>query len=300
MKLKYSLDDMRLFCQVARLGSYTQAAAKLNMPLSTLSRRIHHLEQTLQLRLLHRDAHQVKLTQTGLHYFDRCSPLFDELCNIAGDLHQEKHLAQGKIHVSTPINLTYQWLAALFNQFMLQYPGIQIDLSVSNNNIDLNDKAIDLAIRVGDIVLADWIARPLATFPYLLCCSSEQGQWKDISDPNQLDEYPLIVGKPVNVWQLQHLPSGRKIEYQPGSNVRLCVDDLNIVLTSVMQGIGIALLPTFLIEPHIASGKLMQIGKDWQGSSRSAYIVYRDRENQPLRLRLLIDYIAANFPHYLP
>ena len=79
MKPSYSLDDLRCFCTVARLGSFKDAAQSLSMPLSTLSRRIRQLETDLQLRLLNRDAHRVVLTSIGEQYFQRSVALFDEL-----------------------------------------------------------------------------------------------------------------------------------------------------------------------------------------------------------------------------
>ena len=85
MKPNYSLDDMRLFWLVAQAGSFRQAAEQEGVPPSTLSRRINALEQTLGLRLLHRDAHRINLTGTGRQYFERFGPLFNELDDNAAD-----------------------------------------------------------------------------------------------------------------------------------------------------------------------------------------------------------------------
>lgn len=162
MKPDYSLDDLRLFWLVARSGSYKKASQESGVPLSTLSRRISVLEDALTVRLLERNAHRVTLTESGEEYLDRCGPLFDELNDITHQLYSAKQSAKGKLHVAAPINLAQQWFVSLLSRFMLQYPQIDIELTISNKNIDLIENHVDLienhvdlAIRVGEMTTPD-------------------------------------------------------------------------------------------------------------------------------------------------
>ena len=296
MKPSYSLDDMRLFWLVAQAGSFRKAAEQEGVPPSTLSRRINALEQTLGLRLLHRDAHRINLTGTGRQYFERFGPLFNELDDISGDLHAEKHEPAGTLRVAVPVNTMYRWLATALNQFQLRYPKIDLDIRMSNWVIDVGEQAIDLAIRVGEPVLQGWIARPLTRVQSLLCASSRAVQWHQITHPSELVQYPLVVSSPINVWRFEHQQSEQQFEYRPQGNVRLTVDDMNIAMQAVAAGVGIGYLPRRVVLEHMQQGELMALAPDWLGPLRKTYLLYRDRDNQPLRLRLLIQHLLQVAP----
>ncbi|MFP6848022.1 MAG: LysR family transcriptional regulator [Pseudomonas sp.] len=295
MESTYSLDDMRLFWAVAHYGSYKQASTVLHVPLSTLSRRVSRLESDLGLRLLHRDSHRVTLTATGQHYFDRCAPLFSELNDIASQLQADKQQPKGKIRISAPINLTSFWLGQLFNDFLALYPQIDLDLSLSNTPIDIQSQFIDIAFRAGNATIENWIARPLVNLNYLLCCASKQVQWHDLKHPNQLTELPLIVSKPIFQWSMRHRPTNTFWEEDVSAQAKLAVDNMDVALNAIIAGLGIGLLPSFLVTPLIRQGVLTQLAPDWQGSQRSVYMLYRDRDNIPGRMRLLIDFIIQRF-----
>ncbi len=224
MKNDYSLDDLRLFWVVARLGSFTKAAEHLTMPVSTLSRRIAQLEGRLAIRLLHRDAHRLNLTEIGQRYLERCDPLFQELNAISGELHDELHVPRGRLRIAAPITIAQQWLGAALSRFLLLYPHIQLDVTLSNNNIDLMDSGIDLAVRAGEQYTQEWIARPLGQVAMMLCAERQLAEVLDLTQPKQLDSAPLVQSRPIRVWRLQHPESGQTRECRPAANIRLAVD----------------------------------------------------------------------------
>ncbi|MBC3767656.1 LysR family transcriptional regulator [Neptunicella marina] len=296
MKLNYSLDDMRLFWVVAKSGSFRVAAKQLEMPPSTLSRRISALESALGLRLLHRDAHRINLTGTGQQYLERCGPLFRELNDISGELNAEKHEPAGLLRMAVPVNTTYRWLADALNEFQLRYPKIDLEVRMSNWNIDMGEHAIDLAIRVGEPSLMGWIARPLTGVQFILCASKNATQWHNIAHPNDLARHPLVVSFPVSPWHFEHKTSRESVEYHPQGNVRLSVDDMNIAMKAVEAGVGIGYLPKRVVCEQMREKSLINIAPDWLGPQRRTYLLYRDRQNQPLRLRLLIDHLLQVAP----
>lgn len=295
MKLNYSIDDLRLFWIVAQKGSFTKAAPALSMPISTLSRRINHLEASLQLRLLNRDAHRIILTGTGIQYFERCEALFNEFQSISTDLLKEKHEASGKIRITAPANMTHKWLGKILNDFLCEYPNINIDLTLSDKNIDIADQSIDLAFRAGSPNVEEWIARPLYQLKFILCASSKKSIWHSLKHPAELKEHPIILGKPMYSWSLLQSTSGECIEFTPQyKQIKFSADDIKVTSQAVVAQLGIGFLPDFIAEPLIAKGSLKQIMNTWHSHKREVYMLYRDRSNQPYRLRLLIDYILEN------
>ncbi|QUJ66428.1 LysR family transcriptional regulator [Photobacterium sp. GJ3] len=294
MKSNYSLDDLRCFCTVARMGSFKAAAEQLGMPLSTLSRRIRQLETDLQLRLLNRDAHRVSLTHTGQQYFERSGALFDELSDIGEDLHRDKHEPQGKIRISAPINAGSQFLRTIFFDFLQQYPDIQLDLQFSNSLIDIEAQAMDVVFRVGSPVVENWIARPLKDIHFIVCGHPDYPV-QAITHPEMLSEHPSIVCHPMSIWQLVHPKSGLEYDHQPAKGLRLEVDEIRMLTHAIQSGLGIGYIPDYFAVPMIKQGELSRVLADWQSQPRTLFMLYRDRDHLPMRVRLFVEFVMARF-----
>jgi len=294
MKPSYSLDDLRCFCTVARLGSFKDAAQTLSMPLSTLSRRIRQLETDLQLRLLNRDAHRVVLTSIGEQYFQRSVALFDELNDIDEDLHRDKYQPQGKIRISAPINAGSQFLRAIFYEFLLKYPDIQLDLSFSNTLIDIEAEGMDVVFRVGNTVVDNWIARPLKHIHFILC-SHPDYDISGITTPDKLCGHPTVICRPMIPWQLVHKESGEEFDYHPNKGVRLEVDEIVMLTHAIKTGLGIGYVPDYFALPMIAQGEMNHVLPDWSSKARTLHMLYRDRDNLPMRVRLFIEFVLLHF-----
>jgi LysR family transcriptional regulator AphB len=295
IKFNYSLDDLRCFYIIAQMRSYKKASQYLGMPLSTLSRRIRHLEDDLQLRLLNRDAHRVTLTNTGECYYNRCHSMFDELNGIELDLAKEKDSPSGKIRIAAPIYSGKEYLKNIFSDFLLKYPDIQLDLRFSNNLIDIEELGIDIAFRMKNPSIDNWIARELKFTRNILCCASSQNL-EHIAHPEQLKEYPKITCFRLVPWQLKNKKTGEKYVYHPNDFIRLEVDEVQIMTHAVKTGLGVSYIPDYLALPMIKKGELKQILPNWQSEKKAFSMLYRDRKNIPLRVRLFIEYTLANFP----
>lgn len=294
MKARYSLDNLRLFWMVTKKGNFTKAATALGMPVSTLSRRVSQLEDELQMRLLNRDARRVTLTSSGLKYMELCGPLLDKLQALDEVLQEDKQSASGKIRISAPTNLTQHKLSHLFNTFLHQHPNIQIELSLSNKNIDIEGERIDVAFRASELKPMEWITRSLGAVDSIVCKSGNLDIDESLTHPSQLNNYPLIISNPIKKWELINSKSKSRFEVTPGDNVRLEADELNVVAQAVIDGVGVGFIPRFVAEPLIRNGSLVQVLPQWSGYPKTLYILYRERQNQPYRLRLFIDFIMQN------
>ncbi|SBS25754.1 HTH-type transcriptional regulator DmlR [Marinomonas spartinae] len=294
MKLNYSLDDLRCFCAVAQYGSFKAAALALDIPLSTLSRRISKLEQDLSIRLLNRDAHKVTLTQTGQKYFARSHGLFESLVEVASDLHKDKHEARGRIRIAGPINVMSELLSDQISGFMQDYPDIQLEMKLSNYLIDIEAEGIDVAFRVGDVNEDNWIAKSLTDIQFIVCASPSLDTSK-ITKPAQLADYPIVLCYPMRQWELVCKKNHAHYNFAPGSNVRFETDDLRALFPVVQSGLGIGYIPDYSAKPMIKSGLLVQLLPNWGSQPRRLSMLYRDRKNMPLRVRLFINYMAAAF-----
>jgi LysR family transcriptional regulator AphB len=294
MKFNYSLDDMRSFCAVVRYGSFRQASIMLDMPLSTLSRRVAKLEADLALRLLNRDAHRVQLTHAGQQYYKSSAHLFDELENVAFCLLQDKNEAKGTIRISAPVNFGSDILAPHFNAFLKQYPDIHLDLRLSNQTIDIDAQAIDIAFRIGEYSADHWIGRQLTNIRFMICAASDIDV-SGIRAPVDLIGYPTVLCTPMSTWHLQHRTTGEVQTHQPTQNIRLKVDNISLLTGAIADGIGLGFIPDYDAQPLITSGGLQQVLPDSNNQPRGCQMLYRDRDNMPHRMHLLIDFILKRF-----
>ncbi|WP_413699581.1 LysR family transcriptional regulator [Psychromonas sp. KJ10-10] len=294
MKANYSLNDLRCFCIIVTLGSFKKASQELDMPLSTLSRRIRELEKSLQLRLLNRDAHRVTLTHIGGEYYRRYRGLFDELECIERDLSEEKHQPKGKIRIVAPIYLGKHFLSEIFCDFLLQYPDIQLDLRFSNELIDLEGQGIDIAFRTRNPTIDNWIVRQLQSTHNILCCHPNQ-DIDYITHPEQLDELPKITSFRLIPWRLENQLTGEKCVYHPTKLVRLEVDEIQMMTYALKTGIGVSYLPDYIALPMIEKGEIKRFLPDWQSEGQGFSMLYRDRKNIPHRVRLLIEHTLQHF-----
>lgn len=294
MKSNYSLDDMRFFCAVARYGSFKKASLALDIPLSTLSRRIAKLEEGLQLRLLNRDAHRIQLTLSGQRYYERSAPLFDELDDVAVCLYEDKIQAKGTIRISAPVNFGIDVLAQYFNRFLHQHPDINIDLRLSNQTIELDAEAIDMAFRVGVHNADRWIGRHLTNIRFVICGAADV-DISAIQKPSDLSGFTTVLCSPMSIWKLQHNTSSETFNHKPIDNIRLKVDDISVLTRAIQNGLGIGFIPDYHALPLIESGELQQILPNWSNQPRGCQMLYRDRNNMPFRVRLLIDFMLNCF-----
>lgn len=293
MKLNYSLDDMRLFWVVSEQGSFVKAAKLLEMPTSTLSRRIMQLEDSLQLRLLNRDAHRLSLTGTGRQYLARCAPLFSELESLSNELHEEEQEANGLITITAPVQFSHHVLEDMFNEFMLLYPKVQIDLKLSDHNIELEGEFIDLALRSGSEAPEGYCSTPLYSICGVLCASVQRPEWHQISALDDFDAFPVVVSRPILSWPFIDTRTDERVIYTPADNIRLQVDDTEMSQQAILAGVGIGLLPCFMAKHFLDSGELVDIKSPFKSDLRTIYMIHRDQTKQSYRLRLLINFMMA-------
>ena len=298
MKSKPSLDDLQLFHDVVQQGSLRAASASLQIPIATLSRRLQKLERSLGCRLLERSAHHFALTEIGRQYFAACGPLLSDLQAVTSHLDEASHGLTGQLRITAPVNLSQQWLGQCFFDFMRRYPGIRLQLQLSNHYENLIEQQLDAAIRVGAPQdTGQWIARPVwQTFLALCASPAYMEKAPPIEHPRDLAQHALVVATPMSPWELTHKPSGEKFSVQPQPHFQS--NDIKVALDAVSAGFGILLVPDYyFLQPHDSapqdrSSQLVPVLPEWYGQPRPIYLMYRDREVMSARLRVFVDHVV--------
>lgn len=295
------LTNYMIFARVAAAGSISAGARELNMPKSTISRRLTELEEAQGVRLLHRSTRGLKLTDIGQAFLVHCETMVAaaEAAQQVTQLVQET--PRGDIHVSSPYAISQSMLVHLLPEFLARYPEVRVNLMVTNRPVNLIDEGIDVALRVrATIEDSSLIARPLSDAPQTLYKSPNKG---DVGAIHQSLQHPLDL---VHFPHLSlHYTSGRyrydltashgeklTVSFRP----RLITDDMIVLREAAIAGLGIVSLPNYMCEQAVADGLLEPVLPQWSLPMGIMHMVYPYRRGLLPAVRVFVDYLAEHLP----
>ena len=291
------LTNFLIFARVVAAGSISAGARDLDMPKSTVSRRLTELEQQQGVRLLHRGTLGLRLTDMGRAFLAHCETLVEaaEAAQQVTQLVQD--MPRGDIHLSSPFALSQSMLRELLPEFMRRYPEVRVHLLVTNRPVNLIEEGIDVALRVRSrIDDSSLIARPLADAPSTLVAAPELLAGRTNLHPLDLVHLPQLS---------MHYTSGRyrydfthssgeqlSLSYRP----RLITDDMFVLLESAIAGHGVVALPNYIVAEAVQNGQLQLALPDWRLPMGIMHIVYPYRRGILPAVRVLIDFLAEQMP----
>lgn len=288
-----SYDDLRLFCTVARLRSFSRAAQELDMPLATVSRRVAELERQLDAHLLNRTTRRVDTTDAGALLLAQCSAPLEALAEAIDCLGEESGTARGRLRVTMPPELARFWLATPLAGFAARHPEIRLELDLSARVVNLVEEGFDLAIRAARPDSGALIARPLLRMTTALYASPDYlAALPALKRPRDLESVNALrlAGRHSDTaWALRR---GREhATITPRGNVEL--NEMGVLIGLAAAGAGVALLPDPLVQDQVAAARLVVALPGWRGPEAPVFAVYASRR-MPLRLRLLLDHLRLS------
>ena len=287
------LDDLRTLIAIAQHGSFRAAASALDIPPTTLSRRLQRLEDTLGSQLVIRDSRNVSLTPLGRDYFERCQPLLAQLESATAELHDSSHNEpQGALRVSAPVGLLTYRLMPLFNQFLAQYPEITLSLThLSNQHHDYSPEQYDVVFRVGQQPDSSFAAANIGESQRVLVASpaylASQGA---PAHPDELNDHARLASVPEFEWALTNKKDSQETIWI-NSPVRMAIADLNSIKQAAIQGLGIASLPNYVVADAIATGQLSTMMENWYSPPRPIYMLYQRLGYVPAHIQIFTDFM---------
>ncbi len=281
-----TIDDLFLFCKVVQLGSQQAAAKALNLPVSTVSRRLSLMEEKLAVRLLEKKGRELVPTETGQQYYQLLESQFSDLESHCYQLSEHVDEVTGTIRLSLPYRFYNAYIRDLIVDFLVEFPQTQIEVSLCAEDA-LPETDRDLVLTF-DISRAEgMIARPLFLAKHGVFVSKSYIDKQAVSDIETLDievlDWIRLEDK-TNITYIDATQTLKQINIRP----RLQVNDLDQVLHAAIKGLGAARLPVHLIQPEM---NLVEIFSDCQFPSRQSYLVYKERKFQPKALTILVERI---------
>lgn len=288
--MKDIFKDLPIFVEVAKLKSFSRAAEVLDIPISSVSRRIAALEKILGAPLLRRTTRSVELTEGGLSFFKSCEAIASELDNARELLLEEEQQLRGRIRMSMSPVLARFLSNQAFSSFARKYPAIRLNLYLNTQWVDLNSEPYDLEIRSGTLPDSSLRMHRLTTVRAgLYATPALLARYKLPERPQDLRGIPYIT---------QVMPGHLTLEMYKGEESfklprqpEYVVSSLALALEFVLSGLGISCLAYSVVEPYVRSGELIRLLPEWRGENIDVNVVMPDRV-PTRRVRLLVDHLV--------
>ncbi|BDG74413.1 LysR family transcriptional regulator [Roseomonas fluvialis] len=293
--------DLRLvttFVETARRLSFTGAAKALGLTPGSVSQNIRNLEEQLGVRLLTRTTRQVRLTTEGARYLARCAPALEALVEAETAVREERERLTGRLRVTSTTAFGRAQLLPVIAGFMQAHPGIEVELSLSDQFVDLVAEGFDLAIRGGILPENEYISRLILPVTPLVCASPAYAEAHGL--PRTLPEIAThrLIGMRSNPsqqvlgWEFAAPGGGvQRIEIAPA----LAVNDPEGVALAAAAGIGLGQVGSNVVLPLVTTGRLVLALTEHAVRSRGIYAVYPSRRFVPRRLSLFVQALADAF-----
>ncbi|MEO8672355.1 MAG: LysR family transcriptional regulator [Tahibacter sp.] len=288
------LGSIELFCVSAERESFKAAAATMGLTPAAVSRSIARLEARLGVRLFVRSTRQIRLTDSGRAYFERCRQALDELRDAERELSGQQDLPSGTVRISMATPFAHARVLPLVPAFQARYPQIRIEAHLSNRNIDFVAEGYDLAIRCRTPPDSGLIARTLEDAELVVVATPAYLAHAGTPDtPDDLATHDCIQfilpssGQRIP-WMFRDGP--REVDLLTDGKVH-CTDDPLGGVTLVRHDGGLLQTYRFLVDDDVRRGQLREVLQRYRGRSRPFSLLYPMSRHMPLRVRVLVDFL---------
>ena len=290
------LTEMEAFATVVDQGGFTDAAKKMGISKSAVSKHVSSLETRLGARLLNRTTRRVSPTEIGLAYYDRARRVLNDAGEADALVTAMQSAPSGLLRVSAATDFGVNHLSPALGGFLHEFPDITVNMVLNNRYVELISEGFDLAVRIGELEDSSLRARKLADTHKMMIASpkyfEEYGRPEKIDDLNEHKLLHYSNQASGNVWKLT-APSGEKRQVRSAG--WLTVNDGQSLLNAAINGLGIAFLPSFLYSDALREGLLEPAIKDLPVETHGIYAVYPPgRYTQP-KVRAFIDFLVEKF-----
>jgi DNA-binding transcriptional LysR family regulator len=292
--MKNDLNDLATFATVAEERSFTRAAARLGMSQSAISHSMRALEKRLGLQLLARTTRSVSPTAAGTALLRNLNPALERIGLSLAELRKQKESPAGRIRLIIPRTATYMVLLPKLAQFARTYPEIVLEVTSSNDPIDLVAQQYDAGVQIGEYIQRDMIAVRVSKDMRLAVVGSPEyfKSHKLPRTPRDLKDHACIgfrFSSGIYRWEFE---KGRKtLTVNPQGPATF--DDPDLVIQAVLNGVGIGTAMEESLAKMIADGRLIQVLKDWCPTFPGYFLYYPSRRNQPAALAALINTLKS-------
>ncbi len=289
-------EDLQAFVAVVETGSFTAAAERLGAAKSAVSRRVSALEERLGAQLLRRTTRRLNLTATGQSFYEHSARILADLEEAESAVAQEHGELRGTLKIALPLSFGIHHMCRPIAEFSRRHPRVTFDLDLNDRRVDLLQEGADLAVRIGRLADSSLIARRLFESRTVVCGSAEYLETHGVPEtPEDLAAHRCLVYGHLSdpsTWVCRD-KDGR--EHRVTVQVAMTATSGDFLCDTAIQGLGIAMQPTFIAGKSVSSGELVPILTDYDWPITPAYAVYPPTRHLSYRVREFIDFLADYF-----
>jgi DNA-binding transcriptional LysR family regulator len=289
------LASLRAFVKVVELGSFSEAGRQLRLSRSAISKYVSDLEHSLGVQLLNRTTRHASANESGQAYFERALNILSEMDAADQAVTQLQATPRGLLRVNAPMSFGTLQLGPAIADFMGLYPELQIQLVLSDAQIDPVQDGFDVTLRIADLESSSLIARKIVPIDRVICASQDYlAKHGTPKHPNDLRSHSLLTYGFLltgNQWKL----TGKDGDHWIQPNWTLCANNAEVLRDAAIKGRGVALLPSFLAAEALRTQALRSFLSDYSAPPLTLYAIYPPTRHLAVKVRLFIDFLADRF-----
>ena len=296
------LQAMEVFIQVVDAGSFTRAAETLQLPKATVSTLIQALETSLASKLLHRTTRHVSVTSDGATYYERCVRILADVRDAEESLSRHRFSPSGRLRVDAPTGLASEILIPALPGFFERYPDITLELGSTDRPVDLVEEGVDCAVRGGELLDENLIARRVGIVNFVTCASPSYIERFGMPlHPSDLERHRCVNYFSAKNGKISHWDftrDGERIDVMlPGA---IALNDSNSYVRAGLAGLGVINMTDYLLTEHLATGKMVRLLPEWRCDPIAVHVVYPHNRHLSAKVRVFVEWVAELFagnPH---
>jgi DNA-binding transcriptional LysR family regulator len=291
------LTAMQAFVGVIESGGFTAAARQLPISRAGVSKHVAELESHLGVRLMNRTTRKISLTEAGSAYYQRCKRILEDINDSECQLSGHTSDPSGRLKINVPMSYGINRIGPLLAEFSERYPGISFELTLNDRMVDVVEEGYDLVIRIAKLSDSSLIARKLAVCQFALCASPKylQGHGEPL-EPEDLKQHACLRYQHYsggNEWLLNDKLNPTAQQYRVKVAGPLNTNNGTIICRAACDGMGIALLPIFIVEKYLVNGSLQTVLDRYEINAVNVYAIYPSNRHLSAKVRYFIDFLVA-------
>ena len=284
-------EELKAYVAVVEAGGFAAASKRLVLAKSAISRRVSDLEARLGAQLMHRSTRQIHLTNAGQEFYEQARRLLTELNDAENAVAGGHSNLRGRLRIAAPVSFTTHCLTPVLSRFVETHSHLTVEVDTDDKIIDFIREGFDIAIRISRLRDSSLVARRVATIRHV--CRASPAFLERYGRPKHPDDLAALPGvRYSNVDETRHwtFAGGRS----PSVKSQLHLANGDAVREAGIAGLGVIILPTFIVHDAIRRGDLEIILRDHIRPPMGMYAVVPPSKNMPARTRAFIDFLVAS------